>query len=90
MAFMEVNLEPLLLLLRDVGKYLFFSDPCILFLSYSEFGGEGKMTRLLIYESLPSYYRLFQVVVKADDSSFRAAGLCTSLDGLLACLFSQA
>lgn len=38
---------------------------------------EGKMTRLLIYERLPSHYHLFQVVVKADDSSFRAAGLCT-------------
>lgn len=35
------------------------------------------MTRLLIYERLLSHYRLFQVVVKADDSSFRAAGLCT-------------
>lgn len=35
------------------------------------------MTRLLIYKRLPSHYRLFQVVVKADDSSFRAAGLCT-------------
>lgn len=34
------------------------------------------MTRLLIYERLPSHYHLFQVVVKADDSSFRAAGLC--------------
>lgn len=38
---------------------------------------EGKMTRLLIYERLPSHYHLFQVVVKADDSSFRAAGLFT-------------
>lgn len=35
------------------------------------------MTRLLIYERLPGHYHLFQVVVKADDSSFRAAGLCT-------------
>lgn len=39
------------------------------------------MTRLLIYKRLPSHYRLFQVVVKADDSSFRAAGLCTKYSG---------
>lgn len=39
------------------------------------------MTKLLINERLPSHYHLFQVVVKADDSSFRAAGLCTKQCG---------
>lgn len=39
------------------------------------------MTRLLIYERLPSHYRLLQVAVKADDSSSRAAGLCTKHSG---------
>lgn len=39
------------------------------------------MTRLLIYKRLPSHYHLFQVVVKADDSSFRAAGLCSKYSG---------